>query len=136
MLPRNRKPSSSALSFPSAVAVVVLILELFAVHSADGVLWVTVDATGKKAVFDLPTDHPALRATGDEFENWKRTEFFVGQERISRAQREKDKALGEKKLRQNEAKNDLWLRAQQKPPKDKETVCARYVLLVVMNSEN
>jgi hypothetical protein len=65
-----------------------------AAPSADGILWITEDSVGKKSVFDLPVDHPALRSTGTEFNNWKKTEFFLGHERALGKRRE-DKILDE-----------------------------------------
>jgi hypothetical protein len=73
--------------------ILVILLEFFAAPiSADGVLWITKDAAGKTFVANIPMDHPALKATGAESAKWKKTEFFLAQER-SAARRLEDKIL-------------------------------------------
>ena len=60
--------------------VLVIFLSGWIIGEVDGAVWVTTDSKGRKAVFDLPKDHPAIKATGKEAKLWAKTEFLKEEE--------------------------------------------------------
>jgi hypothetical protein len=77
MSPKHLNTASFSLL---AFAATVLFLG-WAIDTADGARWITHDAKGRKAVFEVPEDHPALKATGKKAKLWARTAFFMEFER-------------------------------------------------------
>ncbi len=59
----------------------IVLFSGWGVEVVEGVVWITEDAKGRKAVFEVPNDHPALRATGKDSEMWTKTELFLEFER-------------------------------------------------------
>ncbi len=70
--------SGFAVALAAAGAAVFL---GWGVEVVEGVTWITKDAKGRRAIFEVPNDHPALKATGKYSEAWTRTEFFLDFER-------------------------------------------------------
>ena len=70
------------LGWKSAERLLVSILVLSCgLKEAHGIVWTTADAQGNYHHFELPDDHPALRATGADSLQWSQTEFLLGYER-------------------------------------------------------
>ncbi len=62
------------------ICVLIAVLVGFAAEQAHGVVWITSDAQGKYTQFELPSDHPALLATGEDAAQWTKTEFLLAHE--------------------------------------------------------
>jgi hypothetical protein len=71
---------TSGFTFALAAAAAAVFLG-WGVEVVEGVTWITKDAKGRRAIFEVPNDHPALKATGKKAEAWTRTEFFLDFER-------------------------------------------------------
>ncbi len=87
----------------------------FGATANSGRIWVTQDSTGKRAVFILPDDHPALKATGLEAEQWRNTEFFLKykQQFKEARKKEEDQQKGDKEKHDQQDQGEAQQEDQQ-----------------------